>query len=340
MDQLVVLWRIYELGWINSLRALAALAVIMIHIAGPVLYQNIFSSTWWIGHGLDTLSRFAVPLFLMISGALLLHKEESIVQFAKKRASSILIPFLAWSILYYLYANGFEGSTLVFIKTLVSEGTSYHLWYFYMIIPLYFMVPLLRKIVSHIPLSYIWYYAIISGTIVTAASLLEWMGGSLKIYVNPFSPGVALLLLGYALTHRNMKIRHINLIGMISVGVVFVGTYLLVEHDNAFNGIFYDALGIFVMLQTVMIFNFLNINKEIFNKIGKSKVIRIISTHSFGIYLLHPLVINILSPYFPQDLFTQQYGYTGFVIMFLSVLGVSIMLVWILSQIPLIKKIV
>ena len=316
------------------------MAVIMIHIAGPNMYHHLFSGTWWMANGLDTISRFAVPLFLMISGALLLHKEEQLGVFARKRAIKIAVPFLGWSLVYYVLAYGLNGTILGFGKEMIGTSTHYHLWYFNLIIPLYFFIPLLRKVVAHIPLSYIWYYALVSAALSTVTKMISWMGGDLKVYENPFSTGVAFLLLGYAITHREMKIRYLNWAGTISIGVIFTGTYLLCFHDQAFNGILYDALGLFVMMQTVMIFAFVYQKQDAFNRIGQSMLIRLLSVHSFGIYLIHPIVIDFLLPFFPKAMFTLAYGYIGYVAFFITVLAGSFLSVWLMSKIPIIKMFV
>lgn len=328
------------MAWINSLRVLAAMAVVVIHISAPFVTSNLFSGTWWMGHGLDTISRFAVPMFLMITGALLLHKEEPINVFARKRAWKIVLPFLGWSLFYYLLANRTSGSVTDFIKNLLGNGNHYHLWYLYLIVLLYLFIPILRKVVSQLPNSYVWYYALIAGSITTITSFLGWVGWPLIIYANPFSTGVALLLLGYAITHKEMKIKYLNWIGGISTGIVFVGTYLLVLHDKAFNEMLYNALGIFIMLQAVMIFAYVYQKKEVFNRVGDSKVVRFIAAHSFGVYLIHPFVIMVVNKFFPQSLFTLEYGYIGFFTKFLLVLGLSLLPVWVMSKIPVIRKFV
>lgn len=328
------------MGWINSLRALAAMAVIMIHVAAPTVTSNLYCGTWWVGHGLDTLSRFAVPMFLMITGALLLYKDEPIHVFAKKRLWKIALPFLGWSLFYYFLANGSNGSPLDFIKDLLGNGNHYHLWYFYLIIFLYLFIPVLRKVVASLPTSYILYYALITGGITTVTCFLGWLGMPLKIFATPFSGGVAFLLLGYAIAHRGLRIKHLNWIGWTSVVFIYFGTYLIVLQDQKFNGMFYEVFGIFVMMQAVMIFAYVYENKERFNKVGYSKVVHFISTYSFGVYLIHPYVIKIVNNFLPHYLFTIPYGYVGFIVKFLAVLGLSLLPVWAISKIPVIRKFV
>ena len=94
------------------------------------------------------------------------------------------------------------------------------------------------------------------------------------------------------------------------------------------------------MAQAVMIFLYAYNKKDRFNKVGQSKAVQFISTHSFGVYLIHPFVIMIVNKFFPQSLFTLQYGYAGFIVKFILVVVLSLIPVWIASKIPLIRKFV
>ena len=56
-----------NIQYFDTLRALATLAVIVIHVDTPVLNMNYGRNMefWWIGLVIDNLVRFAVPLFLV-----------------------------------------------------------------------------------------------------------------------------------------------------------------------------------------------------------------------------------------------------------------------------------
>ena len=53
--------------YLDVLRVLACLAVIMIHSSASYLSVDVNSFGFWIGNIMDSLSRFAVPIFVMIS---------------------------------------------------------------------------------------------------------------------------------------------------------------------------------------------------------------------------------------------------------------------------------
>lgn len=60
---------------------------------------------WWISNVYDSISRWGVPVFVMVSGALLLDtsKQEGILTFYKKRLSKIFIPIIFWTAFYLFW---------------------------------------------------------------------------------------------------------------------------------------------------------------------------------------------------------------------------------------------
>ena len=90
--------------WADNTRILAILAVIFLHVAatGVENADDLGSSQWWIANVYDSLVRWSVPVFVMLSGALLLsgNKTESIFAFYRKRAAKLLVPLVFWSLFF------------------------------------------------------------------------------------------------------------------------------------------------------------------------------------------------------------------------------------------------
>ena len=61
--------------YLDILRVIACLSVIMIHVTANYLYTNFGSVNFVISNIINSLSRIGVPLFVMISGSLLLNSE-------------------------------------------------------------------------------------------------------------------------------------------------------------------------------------------------------------------------------------------------------------------------
>lgn len=145
---------------IDVIRAVSIYGVILIHSTSRSLEMA----------GLDILrlpqtlflnqsARFAVPLFFFISGFLLgfhYFKDVKIVSFYKKRLSKLIIPFVAWSFIYYFVLEGNEIKdilTFSFWKSLIGGSTAIHLYFIPSIFIFYLIFPLIlhfkEKILSN-----------------------------------------------------------------------------------------------------------------------------------------------------------------------------------------------
>src|SRR5947209_7774316 len=90
-----------HLIYLDVLRAFAIVLVVLLHAAHPVTHDaTVGSSRWWAANLYEGGGRCCVPLFIMISGALLLDpgKRENLSAFFRKRVTRVIIPFLAWSL--------------------------------------------------------------------------------------------------------------------------------------------------------------------------------------------------------------------------------------------------
>ncbi len=150
--------------WVDLLRVLACFLVVVAHSCDPFVARfDTNHSEFLTGAFIGSLVRPCVPLFVMISGLLLLPVNMEMREFYRKRARRLLWPFVFWSlmlpVLYFLYVNsGIEivnpnivledytiGKTLqklyLFIFNFNYDTTV--LWYAYMLIGLYLFMPVI-----------------------------------------------------------------------------------------------------------------------------------------------------------------------------------------------------
>ncbi len=137
------------------LRVIATIFVIFIHASTGFLYRiDTHAFDWNYANWINAATRCSVPIFVIISGYLLLKKEEATGTFYRKRIPKLVYPFVFWTIVYlvyyfYRYTN-FELLSAEKIGAIILDkmlhGANAHLWYLYMIIGLYLAIPFLRKI--------------------------------------------------------------------------------------------------------------------------------------------------------------------------------------------------
>lgn len=140
----------------NLVRFIACMLVVLHHVIAYFEIQKGVNFSF-----LKIFSNTCVPLFVLLSGALLLSKSENYLTFFKKRFNNVFIPFVFWILFYTLLRiiTGFLNDSIninLLLKNLVGiKGHPYyHLWYIYLIIFLYLITPLLKKIVNIFPEKY------------------------------------------------------------------------------------------------------------------------------------------------------------------------------------------
>lgn len=292
-----------NLVWADNIRFIATIFVVMIHVTFPVVdkYGSIDIIYWQTANIIESVCRSAVPLFVMLSGTLLLGKNEHTKIFYNKRLKKIAIPFLIWSLAYLVIAYASEfiiGSSnqnqLVWILIQLKKGTAYHLWYIYMILGLYFTIPYLSKVVHQ--LEKIDFYLFFGLWILTLFMNIPVIKFYFPIFDLTFFTGyIGYLLLGYFLTISKSRLFSCK----SGVFMFIAGWFLTVlfswissDYEQNFVGIYYNYLSPNVAMMSTGIFIIIkemNIHNSTFNKVSQ-----LISKYSFGVYLNHVLIITIL----------------------------------------------
>lgn len=335
--------------WSDQLRVLASIAVVFIHASAEVVVEaNPNSIDWHMGNLYDAISRWGVPAFVLVSGALLLDpsKDESPDVFFRKRINRILWPIIFWSVVYFIY-RAFWGSGLdlrLAIRSLMIGRPFAHLWYIYMIPGLYLLVPSLRTYIrSSNPLErhVITISLLTLFSLSSVAQVIYYQIPQTELVFTAFVPYVAYFLCGYQLRLLDLdKIETWWLmiaIGGLSVSMI-VGTELLTSQLGLIRGLLlYDYLSPPVVIISVAVFILiLKLNASNFAGIAFfQRISRTLAPATLGIYLIHPLIIEI----FRHNGFSTQtkpaisipiVTFLAFVLSYISVIA--------LGKIPILKK--
>ena len=296
--------------WISNLRVIATVCVVLLHVASSVLYKynQVPNSHWWIGNVYDSFARFSVPLFLMITGALLLGNQHSYPIFLKRKVIRILFPFAFWTAVYIIYnfiePPQFSGkletqTNFDWIIQQIRDGSSYHLWYVYMLIGFYITIPLLNKLIIGVKKKFLFLFLILWVIFITfstsknSAYNFEWNLWYILGYLG-------YLVLGYYLSIINTKHKIVTILAgfvfFIGVFITAYGTFYFTETDGFFHKLYYSYLTPNVLLMTASIFVLMqNLNINLSGVLKKTR--DLIDKHSYGIYLSHVLVLNYLIMY-------------------------------------------
>lgn len=283
---------------ISSLRVLATFSVILIHISGPevVKFGKISNFDWNVANFYDSISRYAVPVFFMISGALLLGRTFEIKDFLKNRLGKIIPPFLFWSLFYSIVNRYFFTHETFNLSKVVKDifyGSEYHLWFVYVLIGLYLIAPIFQKWIQSAKKNEIQYFLIIwiITLFLTIPGVVIYFP---KINFVYFSGFLGYFVLGYFLKKFVNWPNWVSyLFIFIGVIITFFGTYYLSHSTGKFYDYFYEYLSINALLVSIGVFQLFN-NK--INKVNEKMkpILSSLNECSFGIYLIHPFIINIL----------------------------------------------
>lgn len=336
-----------NIAWINNLRLIAMLAVVVLHTASPLLfnYKTEPISSWIAGDVYNAIVRFAVPVFVMITGALLLGRDYQLGDFLKKRIGRLLLPFLFWSLVYvgyqwYIEIITFPNDAWACIKLVLHQlktGTSYHLWYVYLLFGLYFIIPVLSKFVKNASEKELLYFiAIWLVTIMINTPYLTRFETAVELRY--FSGYIGYLVLGYYLANKQFNLPKPTLIASLificSTAVIALGTYHLELKDHELSTYFYEPVGPFVVVLSASAFliaknTSIKLNQKLTNLFYNA------SKYTLGIYFSHALILNILEL---NDI-TYKIFNPALSIPLVAFLcfGLSWLLIFIMNKLPLFK---
>ncbi len=347
--------------YIDLIKTIAIICVIIIHTTSLSFtgYQ-INTANYFFTAFLSCAARIAVPLFVMCSGAVFLNMSKEI---PTKKIYKTYIPRLLASLI--VFALFYEGITILFsylatgvfditiikgcINNLLTFGTHFHLYYLYIIIFIYCIVPIIRvylKSATQKDLKYLLTFLIITASILPFMRcfypLNTYFGSMTLQYSLNLTYGMLMyFMLGhylntYEISKKTSKIIYI--LGILGVLVTFGGTTLHTLKNGFLTESFISAMTPGVLLSACAVYIAIKKSSAKIQSKKTTKIITFISKSSFCIYLIHHFYIMIL-----EKLGLSIFAFTPFlslplVIILTFILSVATYIV--LSRVPLFRKIV
>ena len=174
--------------WIDWMRVAACFFVMVTHCCEPFYYGGegtlllTQSDAVWLSI-INTLVRASVALFVVASSYLLFPLHYSSAEFVRKRAVRVLIPFLFWSIVYALiWGEPIRDLGDLLLNFNYAAG---HLWFVYMLIGLYALMPLLSPWAEKVQKTELRIYLAIWLFTTTIPLLRNWLGGMPPLIYGP-----------------------------------------------------------------------------------------------------------------------------------------------------------
>lgn len=91
-----------RIEWLDTEKSIAILAVVLLHTAASVFsHSSVGSFEWWVGNIFDASVRWAVPVFIFVSGYLFITSQLHFRESLRKIYQRLVVPLLLWIVIYF-----------------------------------------------------------------------------------------------------------------------------------------------------------------------------------------------------------------------------------------------
>ena len=344
-----------RLVYADLLRVAATLAVVILHLSGGWISEvPVASGAWRVFNVYDGLTRWCVPVFVMLSGMFLLDPKKSLSYRSLffRQILRIVVALVVWSVVYGLFALFLNGTPLTLsalmqiLRELVWGKLHYHLWFLPMIVGLYLVTPFLRAFVRgasrsdfHFFFLLVCVFAMLLPTLLRirpSATLSTWMD---KLQLELVLGYTGYYVLGYYLkTYTLGRITELllYLLGLLGGAVTVWGTEWLSLRSGSSDFTLYSYFSPTVCAMAVAVFVLFRYLLGMSDERSRRQQMAGLSAITFGIYLCHDLFIMLLRH---LGISTLSFAPVAAVpALSLLVFLCAAVLAWLLSKIPAVGR--
>lgn len=340
--------------YLDMLRIIACLLVIAVHVSSKQIY--VFppdSFDFQVSQFFNTFSIAAPAIFFMISGAVFLKpglKDIPVKKLWGRYILRMVIAYVFWSYLYTFITwfpyYTFSLETLkAFILEFFNGVPMYHMWFIPVIIAIYMVLPFLKPAFADKQRCryYLWLFLAVQILIPTVFKFDIPHGHLLQaIYTRiPYflcTGHVGYFVLGYYLSTEEFsrnKRRAIYALGILGLAAAAgMDGYFSVRQNKPvllFDELF--SLNTFLLAAALFVaFRYISWKEEgLFAKCAAR-----VSKLTFGIYLIHPLFMDLLFDHCPFLLHLPAIVWIP--VIAIAAFAASLAAIWIVSKIPIVNK--
>lgn len=281
----------------DFLKFVMSILVVLLHVAS---YQRYADYSAYLPNMIDSLGRVAVPVFFMISGINLFRKKKNTNRHYRLMISRVIVPTITVTVLFVIYRCFIVHEELnVVIQQTLQVGGYYHLPFMYRLLALYCIAPIFQYAWDRIEkgsLLIFAAFAMLSDQLINRGYNLFWISGLYPV-------GYAVMGALIATVFEEKKYSIVKK-GYIKAGILFLAYILcsavlcrltmdlsiksqtlnekLLSYENPL-----IVVASICLLLSIMFLPIDSINERIGSMIWK------LSRVSFGVYLIHPLIIDL-----------------------------------------------
>lgn len=292
---------------IEVMRIVACFFVIVNHTEESLFRNRGPSFTWFAGLTYFFICKIAVPLFLMIMGAVLLVKMDQPKKTAKRlyKGVGVLIVASAFYYIYYGVVNGSVISISDFFGKVIRTQITNAFWYFYLYIGLLCLLPILQKMVKALDEKDIQWLLFLSVVVLGSVPFIHLFVPTFEIswyfksvLLNTY---IGILICGYYIENyvfiNRTKFCIAVLLFIILIMVQVIATYWFYQKDS--NTYLYLDDRTFITITGSAVCFYIMV-KYLISKIrigsGLTMALNYFGGLTFGMYLLSDLIIDLTRP--------------------------------------------
>lgn len=352
-----------RIEYLDALKLIGILAIICIHVA--IMWPHAKVKGFNVSN-FSEVCRMGVPIFLMVSGTLLLNKSYDLRSFFKKRYSRIISPFILWAIIYVIFILVLYLITRYeIIFNYFSNFPLEWSWYFWMIFGVYLAIPILNEFIINKGIKAAEYFSIMFIIASIFYEICIFFNVSTFFDVRFFLGPIGYIVLGYYLANNKFnaspkKIMIISLILFVITSLIKAGWNLipvgdevsvfktihdyshLVVADPNIRLLSFMDVNVFEIVQAGSVFMFIKSLYEYDLRVpGKHAIKRFIlsiSKASYGMYLVQGIFIIIINQLLAYSVFSGSQIAALILVLSLTTFILSWISVLIINKIPFIKK--
>lgn len=318
-------------GNIDVLRIISAIAVVTIHVVTSPVGNAVGPVSAVVMKQLNLVHNslmWAVPVFFMITGYCLVNKKECTYEYCFRHVSKYAATLFTVGFFYAILELVFQSHRFSFkilgtaIINVVGGKLWEHMWFVYAIMGVYLVMPVLHHFMKREKKDII----ILTGLLFLFTIILPFCGNWFVVGIDfPFGGYLFYVCFGGCVARLGFS-RKIS-IGIYIMSIVAMIYIIIVGKTET-----YDYKSIEVALMAMGIFCAMA-----GLKMKQNEFVRMVAECTWGIYLLHPLFINITVKVMKIDLLRGT-PYLNLILFELIIVIVSFICTYILKKLPLLKR--